>query len=471
MAEASGTVRTRDTVEIYAAEDVDSLKKEQAQILLRLTEIRKLCDEQKRQPTDLEGAEFQNAEEELPRIKNEIERLEREASLAAMGSFLDAADRQVQEMARPKTQEYGRVARISGMTERATRDPRRGFRHMGDFSDAVHRAAFDQPDERFMRYEAAMTFGSGADGGFLMPPEFSQTIWNGMNMEPANLLAMCDNYPVTGESLTLLANGEVSRATGSRFGGIQGYWVEDGVPTTLSNPKVRRVRIEPRPLHVMVQVDNTLLRNPLAVERLLNMAAPEEIVFLVNDAIINGNGAGKPLGILQSAGRVTIAAEGGQATATIVAANINKMWARLHLRSRQSAVWFINQDVDPQLEVLNAPGTSPAIPIFLPSNAQGWPTLTMMPNRMLKGRAITEIEQAMTLGTEGDIILADMMAYVAGTRGTLETAMSMHLYFDRNQSAFRFTFYVDGQPWVNQPLTPFHGTATISPFVTIATRP
>jgi hypothetical protein len=48
--------------------------------------------------------------------------------------------------------------------------------------------------------------------------------------------------------------------------------------------------------------------------------------------------------------------------------------------------------------------------------------------------------------------------------------MSIHLRFDYNETAFRFLFAMDGQPWLNAPLTPFHGTNTLSPFVALATR-
>ena len=452
--------------------DIEMLRKTRLDLVTRAKEIEMAIAENGRFMTDEETAEVMRAMTEVPEIDAEIERIEREMQRQAVASWVTDVDRSMIEQAKPKSQQFGSpITRVSNIRPRVLLDPKRDFKSYGDFADAVFRASYEgQIDERFFRYEAAMSIGSIADGGALMPPEFSTQVYNQMNQEPVNLLALTDQYPVTGESLTLLANGETSRVTGSRYGGIQAYWVEDGNQITDSNPKVRRVRIEPRPLHVLVKVDNTLLRNQMAVERMLNQAAPEEIVFMVNDAIIRGNGAGKPLGILNSAGRVSVAIESGpQTTDTIVKANVDKMWARLNMRNRRAATWYVNQDTDPQLEAMVAAGTTPAIPVFLPSD-NGIPSIAMAPNRMLKGRPIVELEQCSTLGDEGDIILADMMAYVTGIRGTLETAMSMHLYFDRNQSAFRFTFYIDGQPWPNTPLTPYQGTATLSPFVTLATR-
>jgi HK97 family phage major capsid protein len=450
--------------------DIDTLRKRRADLLAKTRETAAAVEEQHRFMTDEETLEIQRAMAEVPEIEAEIERLERERQHQAVSSWLTDTEQRVEENVRPKTQQFGQISRIQGIRERVLLDPMRGFKNYGDFTDAVARASYEgQIDERFFRYEAAMTIGSLADGGALMPPEFSTQVYNAMNQEPVNLLAMTDQYPVVGESLTLLANGETSRVTGSRYGGIQAYWVEDGLAITDSNPKVRRIRIEPRPLHVMVKVDNSLLRNSLAVERLLNQAAPEEIVFMVNDAIIRGTGAGKPLGILNSAGRVVQTKVAAQAATTYVKGNADSMWARLNARNRRTAMWFINQDVDPQFEAMVAAGTTPAIPVFLPSD-NGIPSIAMTPNRLLKGRPIVELEQCATMGTEGDVILADMKAYVTGVRGTLETAMSIHLYFDRNQSAFRFSFYVDGQPWPNVPLTPYQGSNTLSPFVVVETR-
>ena len=53
---------------------------------------------------------------------------------------------------------------------------------------------------------------------------------------------------------------------------------------------------------------------------------------------------------------------------------------------------------------------------------------------------------------------------------SIESAMSMHLRFDYNESVFRWLFAVDGQPWVISSLTPAKGSNTLSPFVTLQTR-
>jgi hypothetical protein len=49
----------------------------------------------------------------------------------------------------------------------------------------------------------------------------------------------------------------------------------------------------------------------------------------------------------------------------------------------------------------------------------------------------------------------------------MESASSMHVRFLNDEMAFRITFRVDGHALWNSALTPFKGTNTLSPFVTL----
>jgi HK97 family phage major capsid protein len=68
--------------------------------------------------------------------------------------------------------------------------------------------------------------------------------------------------------------------------------------------------------------------------------------------------------------------------------------------------------------------------------------------RTLKGRPIKFVEYCETLGTKGDIMLANLGWYATGTRSAASAAMSMHLRFDYAETAFRFMYELDGQPWL-----------------------
>jgi HK97 family phage major capsid protein len=234
---------------------------------------------------------------------------------------------------------------------------------------------------------------------------------------------------------------------------------------TSSKPKLRQVKLEPQQLAVMCYGTDKLLKNAQAVEQWLTRAAVDEINFLVGDSIINGTGAGQPLGVLNGTCLIPVVKETGQAAATILYANIVKMFARLHARSRAGAVWYINQDCEPSLQQMTMNVGTGGVPVYLPPGG-----LSASPYATLFGRPVVPLEYCATLGTVGDIILADMKAYAVGLRGGVDSAMSMHLRFDYNETAFRFLFEVDGQPWLASAITPYKGTNTTSPFVALATR-
>ena len=351
-------------------------------------------------------------------------------------------------------------------------NPSHEFHHMGDFASAVFSAA--QPgmmaDERLSFFAAAgdasgMNQTVGADGGFGVPPSFANAIWDGLAARGDNLLARTDQLTVTGESISIPANAETSRAAGSRYGGVRGYWISEAEAITTSTPKLRMVKVEPQQLAVLVYATNKLLsNNTVALDQYITRAAVEEINFMTGDAIVNGSGAGQPLGLLNSGSLVTVAKESGQAADTLLAANIDKMWSRLHPNSRANAVWLVNVDCEPQLQAL-VQDTNGGVPLFRPANG-----LIGQQLDTLKNRPLIPVEYCATIGDAGDIILADLSAYVSGVRGGIEQAMSVHLKFDSAQSAFRFIFEVDGQPYLNSALTPFKGSNTLSTHINLAVR-
>jgi HK97 family phage major capsid protein len=111
-----------------------------------------------------------------------------------------------------------------------------------------------------------------------------------------------------------------------------------------------------------------------------------------------------------------------------------------------------------------AVGTGGA-PVFMPPGG-----LSGAPYGTLMGRPVIPVEYCATVGTEGDIILADLSQYLMIDKGGINAASSMHVRFIYDEMAYRFIYRVDGQPIWNSALTPKNGSNTLSPFVTLATR-
>jgi HK97 family phage major capsid protein len=186
---------------------------------------------------------------------------------------------------------------------------------------------------------------------------------------------------------------------------------------------------------------------------------------MTEDAIFRGDGAGKPLGFLNSPAKVSVAKESGQASKTIVYENVVKMWSRMWARSRANAVWFINQDVEPQLYTMSQVIGTAGVPVYLPANG-----ISGQPYGTLFGRPVIAVEYADTVGNEGDISFVDLSQFVLADKGGVQAASSMHVNFLQDEMVFRITYRVDGQPIWHSALTPYKGANTLSPFITLAAR-
>jgi HK97 family phage major capsid protein len=136
--------------------------------------------------------------------------------------------------------------------------------------------------------------------------------------------------------------------------------------------------------------------------------------------------------------------------------------------SRQNAVWLINQNIEPQLFTMSLSVGTGGIPIYMPAGG-----LSGQPYGTLFGRPVMAIEQAATLGDIGDIIFADLTnGYILAEKGGIKSDMSIHVRFVYDESVFRFTMRVDGQPVRASALTPFKGGAnfTQSHFIALEAR-
>ena len=185
--------------------------------------------------------------------------------------------------------------------------------------------------------------------------------------------------------------------------------------------------------------------------------------LLVDDAIIDGDGVGKPLGYMRSGALVTVNKEAGQAADTLVAANVAKMYARMLGDGIGRSHWRINSDVLPQLMTMTL-GTEP---IWMPPTS----SFQDAPGGYLFGRPVRMSEHSATIGDLGDIALIDPKGYFGLTKeGGVKFASSIHLYFDYGTQAFRWTIRFGGQPHLKAPVSPAKGASTKSHFVTLEAR-
>lgn len=307
--------------------------------------------------------------------------------------------------------------------------------------------------------------GDASSGGFLMQTAYSDALL-ARAQEESPILGMCRQIPIPAgaDSIELPVIDETSRATGSRFGGVQVYRAAEADTVTATKPKFGKLKVETSQIMGIAYATNRLLQNASTVETVFGNAFASEFAFKITDEIIRGAGGSEMLGLLAgSAPTVSQAKETGQAAATINVKNLSNMWSHVPARSKSRGVWLINNDVEPELDLLSIPaGTGALEPRFVTYDQAG--------AMRIKGRPVMQLEQCATLGTVGDIIFADFSEYIVSPQGGLSGDSSMHVRFLNDEMTFRWSYYINGRPAWLSSITPFKGTTAISPFVTLATR-
>jgi HK97 family phage major capsid protein len=320
--------------------------------------------------------------------------------------------------------------------------------------------------------DALMAAASGASsgvpesGGLLVRNEWNTSLLDRVK-EEGKLAPRCFQMPIGegNDGVEAPYVDETSRATGSRWGGVQVYRSAEAAAMTASQPKLGKFELRLEDLTGLFYATDRVLRDATLLEALATKAFTSEFAFKLDDEIVRGGGQGQCLGIVGNAPTVSVAKENGQAAATVNFQNIVKMYSVLLARCMPGAEWFINQTVLPQLyQMYVAVGTG-GVPAYLPANG-----LSAKPYGTLMGLPVNVIEQASALGTVGDIFLANFSNDYALISKPMTSASSIHVLFTSNQTTFRWVWPVIGKPVMASAITPYKGSATFGPFVTLATR-
>lgn len=365
--------------------------------------------------------------------------------------------------------QFNTYLRMARAKHHFTVDATRHYRTFGEQLQAVYSYYSSRgasADSRLVRAPTGAGEVDPTGGGFLVQTDFAEAVFM-LAHDMGEILGRVNKIPISAQANGIKINAvdETSRATGSRWGGVQSFWAGEGVNPGTSKPKFRRVEFDLKKLMSLMYVTDELLQDSTALTAIAGQAFSEEVMFMTEDGIFEGTGAGMPLGVLNAACTIQVPKVAGQSAATVVKENIDSMWSRMWNRSRKNAVWFINQDCEPQLNQLNqAVGTGGQL-VYLPPGG-----LSSAPYASLYGRPLVATEYNAALGTPGDIMLADFSQYTLIDKGGVQAATSMHVAFLTDEMVFRITYRVDGKPMWATTLTPFKGSLTKSPFITLAQR-
>lgn len=381
---------------------------------------------------------------------------------------LKAAREQLAEGRKPARNARGAIERVAATAKDEDEEKRHNFKSFGEYVRSVQAAGSPNGRVDNRLYTKAtgdlLAEGTAADGGFLVPPEFANSIWT--RVYENDLLSRTTKMTCSGNTLVIPAIDETSRVDGSRFGGVRAFWANEAAQFTETKPQFRRIDLNLKKLIALCFVTDELLSDSMVnLESYMFNLFAMELAFKVGDALINGDGVGKPLGILNSPALITVNSENAQSSKTILTENIVKMAARLYAPYWKGAVWLCNQDINPQLHLLTLGVGTGGVVTYLPPGG-----LSNSPYGTLYGRPVIHTEFNPTLGSVGDLLLCDLSQVVTLSKGSAEQAQSMHLRFDFDEMAFRVIMRIDGNHFWQSALTPFKGTASQGPYVALAAR-
>lgn len=422
----------------------------------QIDEIVNLADTEER---DLEDDEI----EKIDGFKEEIEKLDRQIQARESAARVRAGRKSPAEPGKKDKDKPSSPSII-----RPQDVAKWGFKSLGEFAQSVRAFGGDNPNgEAGKKLQNALTTyaneGTGADGGFLVPPDFRRDVMIKVLGEES-FISRTDRLTTSSNSIVI----PTDETTPWGSTGVQAYWESEAGQKTQSKPVFGQNSVRLNKLIALVPVTDEMLQDAPQIDSYLRRKVPEVMTAKLNTALLFGTGAGQPLGMLNSPALITVAKEVSQAADSVVFENIVNMYSRMAAASIPRSVWLINQALFPELIKMRFDTTSSVpIPVYLPGgNIAGAPFGTLL------GRPVFPMEAMKIPGDVGDIALVDPTQYLSVTKGQdIQTDVSMHLFFDYDITAFRFVLRVAGQPWWKSAIQPQQSAApTLGHFIVLADR-
>lgn len=301
-----------------------------------------------------------------------------------------------------------------------------------------------------------------SEGGFLIPETLRSEMLR-VSLENSVVRPRARVIPMDTLRVPFPAIDSTSNVS-SVYGGIVGFWTEEGGQLQQSQAAFSRIVLEAKKLTAYTQVPNELLSDSLvSFAAFIDQVFPEALGFYEDDGFMNGSGVGMPLGFLNATAMIEVAKEVGQGAGTIHWENLIKMYARMLPGSLSRAVWIASIDTLPELATMALSVGTGGSAIWL-SNGVNTPPISIL------GRPVIFTEKAPSVGNDGDINFVDLSYYLIGDRQVMSAMSSQHFKFDTDETVYRIIQRLDGTPWLRSAITPKNAGSTLSPFVQLAER-
>ena len=271
----------------------------------------------------------------------------------------------------------------------------------------------------------ALQEGTDSEGGYLVPDEFERTLVETLEEENVfRTLAHVIKTSSGDRKIPVVA----SKGTAS--------WVDEEGAYTESDDAFSQVSIGAYKLGTMIKVSEELLADSVFdLEAYISKEFARRIGAREEESFFNGDGKGKPLGILAAAGGAEVGVTAASATA-ITADEVIDLFYSLKAPYRKNAVWVLNDATVKQIRKLK---DSTGQYLWQPSLVAGTPDTIL--GRPVKTSAFMPTAAA---GAK-TIAFGDFKYYwIADRQGRTFKKLS-ELYAANGQVGFMGTQRVDGK--------------------------
>lgn len=349
-----------------------------------------------------DDATYTGMEKELAAITNEIKRMERREAIDA-------------ELAKPVS------APITGKPMNGTVEDKP---KTGRGSVAYKNAVLDALRSNFRKISNDLSVGVDSHGGYLVPEEYDSRLIDVLT-EECIMRKLGTRITTSGEHKINIAGTKPAAA-----------WIEEGGQLSFGDATFDQIIMDAHKLHIAIKVTEELLYdNAFNLENYIITQFGKGLANAEEDAFINGDGVGKPLGLL--------AAEGGAEIGVTTAAADNITYDELvdlvySLKRpyRKSAAFLTNDQTIGYLRKLKDQNGHP---LWHDSVEDG------EPGRILGYKVYTSpYFPVMTAGMPA-IAFGDYSYYNIGDRGTRSFAELKELFAGNGMVGFVAKERVDGK--------------------------
>lgn len=306
--------------------------------------------------------------------------------------------------------------------------------------------------------------GVGSTGGYLVFPDIRTQLY-ALMAEASLVRPGATIIPMSSRTVRMpaLKQDDTTAGVPHWFGGMQAFWTEEAALKDSTNPQFRQIELVAHKMAALTYASDELLQDSaISLEAFLSgpMGFSGVVTWMEDYAFLRGTGAGQPQGVVNA--DCTIAVARHSTVPAVQYVDLVKMYQNFLPSAK--GTWTITQSLISDLMTMQDPAGH-----YL------WPTLFLggaaadRPGSLI-GMPVRFTEKLPASGSNGDVLLADWQYYLIGDRQAITVDSSIHAQFVRDQTVWRVVHRVDGQPWLNAPVTLADGVNEVSPFVILGAK-